>query len=62
MFSGEEEVALSMTSHLLRNLGATEEQVARERRVNRRLLAGEKPEEDDAETPQTPEEHKLTAE
>lgn len=47
VFSGEEEAALSMASHLLRNLGATEEQVARERRHNRRLLSGEKPEADD---------------
>lgn len=47
VFSGEEEAALSMASHLLYNLGATEEQIARERRLNRRRLSGEKPEEDD---------------
>ena len=41
VFSGEEEVALSMASHTLRSLGATEEQVARECRENRRRLAGE---------------------
>ncbi|MDO5471452.1 MAG: cation:proton antiporter [Akkermansia sp.] len=41
VFSGEEEVALSMASHTLRSLGATEEQVAREREENRRILAGE---------------------
>ncbi|MBR5875617.1 MAG: cation:proton antiporter [Akkermansia sp.] len=40
VFSGEEEVALSMTSHTLLSLGATEEQVARERYENRRRLAG----------------------
>lgn len=40
VFSGEEEVALSMASHTLRSLGATEEQVARERHENRLLLAG----------------------
>ena len=43
VFSGEEEVALSMTSSLLRGLGATEEQVARERRAARERLAGETP-------------------
>lgn len=40
VFSGEEEVALAMASHTLRTLGATEEQVARERHENRRRLAG----------------------
>jgi len=43
VFSGEEEVALSMASHTLRSLGATEEQIARECRENRRRLAGETP-------------------
>ena len=38
VFSGEAEVALAMTSHVLRNLGATEEQIARERRANRKEL------------------------
>lgn len=41
VFSGEEEVALSMTSYLLRNLGATEEQVTRECREARARLVGE---------------------
>jgi len=40
VFSGEEEVALSMASFTLRSLGATEEQVARERQDNRAKLAG----------------------
>lgn len=40
VFSGEEEVALGMASLTLRNLGATEEQVARERHENRRRLSG----------------------
>ena len=44
VFSGEEEVALSMTSHLLHSLGATEEQVMRERQKTRRRLAGDPPE------------------
>ncbi len=39
VFSGEEEVALSMTSHLLRSLGASEDQVTRERRRARREMA-----------------------
>lgn len=43
VFSGEEEVALSMTSHLLRGLGATEEQVTREREAARSRLVGEAP-------------------
>lgn len=43
VFSGEEEVALSMTSHLLRSLGATEEQIMRERQKTRQRLAGGKP-------------------
>ena len=38
VFSGEEEVALSMTSHLLRELGATDEQVSRECREARERL------------------------
>lgn len=38
VFSGEEEAALSMASHTLRSLGATEEQVTRERHENRRRL------------------------
>ncbi len=41
VFSGEEEVALSMASHTLRSLGATEEQIARERAEHSRRLAGE---------------------
>ncbi|MBR5895777.1 MAG: cation:proton antiporter [Akkermansia sp.] len=41
VFSGEEEVALSMASFTLRSLGATEEQVARERQENRQRLANE---------------------
>ena len=41
VFSGEEEVALGMASHTLRTLGATEEQVTRERYENRRRLAGD---------------------
>jgi CPA2 family monovalent cation:H+ antiporter-2 len=45
IFSGEEEVALSMSSTLLRNLGATDEQVYRERLATRRRLAGLLPEE-----------------
>ena len=40
IFSGEEEVALSMFTAILRNLGATEEQVGRERLTTRRRLAG----------------------
>ncbi|MBR6575859.1 MAG: NAD-binding protein, partial [Akkermansia sp.] len=40
-FAGEAEVALAMTSHMLRSLGATEEQVMRERSENRRRLMGE---------------------
>ena len=35
IFSGEEEVALTMSAHLLRKLGATEEQISRERRTAR---------------------------
>lgn len=38
VFSGEEEVALGMASFTLRSLGATEEQVARERQANRQRL------------------------
>ena len=40
-FAGEAEVALAMTSYMLRTLGATEEQVVRERGENRRRLMGE---------------------
>lgn len=40
VFSGEEEVALAMASCTLRTLGATEEQVTRERQLNRQRLAG----------------------
>ena len=40
VFSGEEEVALSMFTTILRNLGATEEQIGRERMSTRRKLAG----------------------
>lgn len=40
VFSGEAEVALSMSSHLLRVLGATEEQVEKERQINRTALFG----------------------
>ena len=40
VFSGEEEVALSMFTAILRNLGATEEQIGRERVATRRRLAG----------------------
>ena len=39
-FAGEAEVALSMSSHMLRVLGATEEHVAREAEENRRRLMG----------------------
>ncbi len=39
VFSGEEEVALTMTSFLLRSFGATEEQVGYERRRARRMLS-----------------------
>jgi CPA2 family monovalent cation:H+ antiporter-2 len=45
IFSGEEEVALSMSSTLLRQMGATDEQVTRERVATRRRLAGLPPEE-----------------
>lgn len=38
VFSGEAEVALAMTSHVLRNLGATEEQISRECQANRKEL------------------------
>ncbi len=38
VFSGEAEVALSMMTELLRNLGATEEQVQRERQATRKML------------------------
>lgn len=40
VFSGEEEVALTMSSHLLRAMGATEEQIARERMESRRQMNG----------------------
>ena len=45
VFSGEEEVALSMFTTILRNLGATEEQIGRERMSTRRKLAGLPPDE-----------------
>ena len=38
VFSGEEEVALSMNDHLLRGFGATEEQVMQEHREAKKLL------------------------
>ena len=41
VFSGEEEVALSMMAKLLRGLGATEEQVAREREAARERFTGQ---------------------
>ena len=44
VFSGEEEVALSMSTTLLRQMGATDEQVTRERVATRRRLAGLPPE------------------
>ena len=41
VFSGEGEIALNMTEHMLRRLGATDEQIDREReRVRAELLAG----------------------
>ena len=40
-FAGEAEVALAMSSHMLRAFGATEEQVARESVENRHRLFGE---------------------
>ena len=40
-FAGEAEVALAMSSHMLRAFGATEEQVARENVENRHRLFGE---------------------
>lgn len=40
VFSGEAEVALAMATHLLRGLGATEEQVAQERRMARKDILG----------------------
>ena len=43
VFSGEEEVALSMTSRLLRGLGATDEQVKRECDEARASLIGDRP-------------------
>lgn len=43
VFSGEEEVALSMMAKLLRGLGATEEQVTREREAIRERLTGHAP-------------------
>jgi CPA2 family monovalent cation:H+ antiporter-2 len=39
-FAGEAEVALAMSSHMLSALGATDEQVMRERSENRRRLFG----------------------
>ena len=44
VFSGEGEVALSMTEFLLRQLGATPEQIDRERARIRSDLFGESPE------------------
>ncbi len=41
--SGEEEAALTLSSLLLQRLGATDEQVVKERIKNRRLLSGEMP-------------------
>ncbi|SNB46663.1 cation:proton antiporter [Geobacter sp. DSM 9736] len=41
IFSGEGEVALNMTEHMLRKLGATVEQIDRERERVRRELSGE---------------------
>jgi len=38
VFSGEAEVALAMSSHMLRIFGATEEQIMRERQENRKEL------------------------
>lgn len=43
IFSGEEEVALTMSSYLLRRFGATEEQVTRERRAVREKILGHDP-------------------
>ena len=40
-FAGEAEVALAMTSYMLRALGATDEQVLRERDENYRRLFGD---------------------
>lgn len=41
VFSGEGEIALNMTEHMLRKLGATDEQISRERdRVRDELLGG----------------------
>lgn len=40
--SGEEEAALTLSSLLLQRLGATDEQVVKERIKNRRLLSGER--------------------
>jgi len=41
VFSGEGEVALNMTEHMLRKLGATDEQLDRERQRLRSELSGE---------------------
>ena len=43
VFSGEEELALSMGGYLLHSFGASDEQVVRERNHMRRKLAGELP-------------------
>lgn len=43
IFSGEEEVALTMSAHLLRGFGATEEQITRERRAARDRMTGQSP-------------------
>lgn len=40
VFSGEGEVALNMTEHMLRRLGATDEQIDRERERVRAELSG----------------------
>ncbi|MHC1788797.1 cation:proton antiporter [Solidesulfovibrio sp.] len=49
VFSGEGEIALSMTAYLLRELGATDEQIDRERdRVRRELFETDGPEASDA--------------
>jgi CPA2 family monovalent cation:H+ antiporter-2 len=40
VFSGEGEIALNMTEHMLRKLGATDEQIDRERERVRTELSG----------------------
>ena len=39
VFSGEREVAVAMTEHLMRDFGATDEQIDRERRKLRERMA-----------------------